>query len=147
MGRCQRYNPPREYDLTRLPAQARDASLAVADHFPRLPVHQQRIRILQAVVGGLRARARRAGHPEPIILEAKVKPLPGGGFVLDQDQPMVPLRPEYGGDGRTVEDARAEERAKAKQPTLEEAAIFAAEIAEVPAMTPKPKPKRRARGR
>lgn len=94
-----RYNPPRQYDLTRLPAQAKAAGQAWADAFARLPVNQQRAIILRAVVGTLRSNARRAGHPEPIIMEAKYKPLEGGGYVLDQSQPMVPLRPEYGCDG------------------------------------------------
>jgi hypothetical protein len=30
-------------------------------------------------------------HPEPIVFEAKIKPLPGGGYVLDTSTPMVPL--------------------------------------------------------
>ena len=94
-----RYNPPRQYDLTRLPAQAKAAGQAWADAFARLPVNQQRAIILRAVVGTLRSNARQAGHPEPIIMEAKYKPLEGGGYVLDQSQPMVPLRPEYGCDG------------------------------------------------
>ena len=38
-----------------------------------------------------------------MILEAKYKPLAGGGYVLDQSQPMRTLRAEYGGDGRLPE--------------------------------------------
>ena len=44
-----------------------------------------------------------------------MRPLRGGGYVLDQSKPMPPLRPEYGGDGRTLEDALKEaKRAKNK---------------------------------
>ena len=45
-------------------------------------------------------------------MEAKVKPLPGGGYVLS-NKPMVPLRPEWGGDGRTPANAEAEAEARA----------------------------------
>ena len=85
-----RYSPPRQYDLTRLPAQAKAAGQAAADAFHRLPAHQQRKRILQAVVGTLRSNARRAGHPDPVILDAKLKPLPGGGYVPTSAIPSNP---------------------------------------------------------
>jgi len=83
--------------------QAKAAGQAWADTFHRLSAEEQRAIILRAVTGTMRSNARRAGHPEPIILEANVKPLPGGGYVLDDSKPMVPLREEWGGDGRTPE--------------------------------------------
>jgi hypothetical protein len=35
-----------------------------------------------------------------------------------KSQPMVPLRPEYGGDGRTPADALAEAEARVGQPNM-----------------------------
>ena len=54
-----------------------------------------------------------------------MRALPGGGYVLNSDQPMVPLRPEYGGDGRTLEDTLRE----AKDPVYR-ASLKLAQIAE-----------------
>ncbi len=88
--------------------------LSLADAFHCLSKEEQRAIILRALAGSVRSNARRAGHPEPVILEAKVKPLPGGGYVLDQDS-LKPLRAEYGGDGRTPADALAEARAMDSQ--------------------------------
>ena len=45
------------------------------------------------------------GHPDPIIYEATVRSLPGGDTVLVS---TAPLRPEYGGDGRTLENMEDE---------------------------------------
>ena len=93
-----------------LPKLAHIGGQAWASDFARLSAEEQRTIVLRMVAGTARYRARRAGYPDPIIYEAIVKSLPGGGFALDQSVPMVPLRFEYGGDGRTDEDARWEAR-------------------------------------
>jgi hypothetical protein len=48
-------------------------------------------------VGTIRYNARRYGHPEPVFVEAELKPLPGGGWELDVSKPYKPLRREWGG--------------------------------------------------
>jgi hypothetical protein len=53
-----------------------------------------------------RCAARRAGRPDPILVEATVKALDGGGYELVSTEP---LRSEWGGDGRTVENTKGEE--------------------------------------
>ena len=52
-----------------------------------------------------RCAARRAGRPDPIWVEATVRPLDGGGYELVSTKS---LRPEWGGDGRTEADAERE---------------------------------------
>jgi hypothetical protein len=100
-----------DYIRTALPAQAKTGGEAWADKFAHLPAEERRMRMMQLVAGSVRARARKAGFPDPVIIEAQFKPAPGGGYVVDDGVPAVPLRPEYGGDGRTPDDALAEARA------------------------------------
>ena len=73
--------------------------------------------------------ARRKDKPEPIFVEAVLKPLPGGGFVVD-DKPMAPLRPEWGGDGRTSADALREAKAAKPRDDVHIASLRLAIIAE-----------------
>ena len=61
-----------------------------------------------------RCAARRAGRPDPIWVEATVKPLEGGGYVLVDTKP---LRPEYGGDGRTPENTKDEPQESTTHPS------------------------------
>lgn len=84
---------------------ARAAGRAWADEFGRLSIQEQQTIIWRAVTGSIRYWARRMGQPVPIILESIVKPLDGGGYELAS---TAPLRPEWGGDGRTAADAERE---------------------------------------
>jgi hypothetical protein len=103
------YGPgPRElrrYDLEVLPTYARQGGAAWRSDFARLPQSEQQKIIIKLIAGAARYHARRRGEPDPIIYEAPIKQLPGGGFVRDESKPLVPLRAEYGGDGRSYEDA------------------------------------------
>lgn len=100
--------------------QAKAAGQAFADAFHRLSKEEQREVILRTVAGTLRSNARRAGHPEPIIMDCRMDKLPGGGYVLVEGS-LVALSAEWGGDSRTVETAGpgqpdpAGARAKAKE--------------------------------
>jgi hypothetical protein len=97
--------PKFTYARTILPTYASAGGKAHAEYFARLPeVERRRLCTLMAV-GCARANARRYGHPEPVFVEANMKQLPGGGYVVDESKPMPPLRPELGGDGRTLADA------------------------------------------
>ena len=74
---------------------------------PRLTTHEQRAIVYRMVTrSSTVAAARRAGRPDPIWVEAIVKPLDGGGYELVSTRP---LRSEYGGDGRTIDNTRGEE--------------------------------------
>jgi hypothetical protein len=100
-----RYDPPRVYDLMRLPKQAKAAGQAWADDFARLSTKEQQAIVWRAVTAAARAKAIRSGKPVPIFFESIVKPLDGGGYELVS---TAPLRPEWGGDGRTEADAERE---------------------------------------
>ena len=95
---------------------------------PRLSIASQprskRKVSLRAVADNIHAAARRHGAPDPIILEAKVRPLPVGGYVLGSNQLMNPHRAEHGGDGRMPADAKAE----APAPDPKGAKVAAAKI-------------------
>ena len=58
-----------------------------------------------------------------------MRQLPGGGYIVD-DKPMPPLRPEYGGDGRTLEDALGEAKAAKHPDHVHIASLQLAQIAE-----------------
>ena len=105
LTRTPRYDPPRVYDLTRLPKLAKSGGQAWASDFARLQTQEQRAIVIRLVAQRVRYFAHRYGKPVPIILEATVKPLEGGGYELVS---TAPLRPEYGGDGRTVENTKGE---------------------------------------
>ena len=77
-------------------------------HHPPTPAEQRAI-VNRMIVGTIRYWARRQGYPEPVIVEQNVKPLKGGGYVTVEGSDR-PLRPEYGGDGRTLADAMDEAR-------------------------------------
>jgi hypothetical protein len=94
------------YALEVLPKHAKAGGLAWASDFAVKPAHEQRAIVYRMITERSRRAARRAGRPDPIWVEAIVKPLDGGGYVLVDTKP---LRSEYGGDGRTVENARDEE--------------------------------------
>ncbi len=96
------------YALETLPTYARRGGNAWADDFARLSKHEQNVIVWRMVTQASRAAARRAGRPDPIWVEHTVKPLPGGGYVKAEGS-EVPLRPEYGGDGRTPENTRYEQ--------------------------------------
>ena len=93
------------YALEQLPKLAKAGGAAWADDFGRLPTQEQRAIIWYAVTGSIRYWARRMGQPVPIIFESIVRPLKGGGYELVS---TAPLRPEWGGDGRTEADADRE---------------------------------------
>ena len=93
---------PSFYALEVLPKLAKAGGAAWADDFARRPTQEQRAIIWHAVTGSIRYWARRMGYPDPIILESTVRPLKGGGYELVS---TAPLRPEWGGDGRTEADA------------------------------------------
>jgi hypothetical protein len=102
----------RFYDLEVLPQYAQRGGHARASVIAALPVDEQHAIVTRLTVERVRAMARRKGKPDPIFVEAVLKPLPGGGFVVE-DGPEVPLRPEWGGD--TIEAALLEaKRAKLK---------------------------------
>jgi hypothetical protein len=86
----------RFYDLEVLPKQAQVAGLAWASDFARLPDDEQRAIVVRLTVTRIRACARRAGHPEPIITEVTLRP---DGTVVEGSE--RPLREEWG--GRTPE--------------------------------------------
>jgi hypothetical protein len=64
----------------------------------RLPVDRSTVSLLGT---------RRMGYPDPIFVEHKVWPRLGGGYEKVEGS-EVPLRSEYGGDGRTYENTRHE---------------------------------------
>jgi hypothetical protein len=104
----------RFYDLEVLPKYALRAAQAKAADFAAKSKDEQRAIVTRLTVERVRAMARRKGKPEPIITEVTVKPLPGGGCVGVEGTER-PLRPEFGGDGRTLEDAlRGAKSAKPK---------------------------------
>jgi hypothetical protein len=114
---------PSEYALTRLPTLAKAGGAAWASNFAAKPEDEQRAIIMRITTAAMRANARKAGHPEPIILESEVKPLLDGGFAVDPSAPMPPLREEYGGDGRTLEDALREAKDPVHRASLQLALI------------------------
>jgi hypothetical protein len=71
--------------------------------------------VMLMLTATMRANARRAGHPEPIISEATVRPLPGGGYALAQGT-NVPLREEWGGTERDAEAVAAKNLAPTPDP-------------------------------
>jgi hypothetical protein len=118
------------YALECLPLMAKDAGQASAAAFAAKPEAERRAIINRTIAGTFRHIARRRGEPDPVILEAEVKPLPdGNGFVI-VDQPMPPLRRLHGGDGRTLEDALREAKAARPRDHLYIANLKLAKIAE-----------------
>jgi hypothetical protein len=95
MGGWYEWSNP--YDVVGLPLRAKAAGQAWGDTFARLSVHEQQRIIVRLTVERIRASARKAGKPEPMIVEAILKPLPGGGYELDVSKPYRPLRKEWGG--------------------------------------------------
>jgi hypothetical protein len=112
-----------------LPQYAQRGGHARASVIAALPADEQRAIVTRLTVERVRAMARRKGKPEPIFVEARVKPLPGGGFIVE-DGPEVPLRPEFGGDGRTFEDALREAKAAKPKDHVHIASLQLAIIAE-----------------
>ena len=94
------------YALETLPTYAKAGGAAWASDFAVKSTHEQRAIVYRMVTQRSRCAARRAGRPDPIWVEANLKPLEGGGYVLVS---TAPLRPEYGGDGRTYENTRQEQ--------------------------------------
>jgi hypothetical protein len=138
------------YALEVLPSYGKRGGTMWADDFARLSKHEQRAIIYRMVTARSRCAARRAGRPDPIWVEATVKPLEGGGYVLVDTKP---LRPEYGGDGRTPENTRHEQPRVTDTPQLRLAveklkAKFAAMGIEIvyedPSHKPDPVPERKA---
>jgi hypothetical protein len=86
-------------DLHDLPIQSKRAGQAWADKFATLPPAEQARIISKAVVAATKARARRAGHPEPIFTRPVMK-LVCGVYVLDHNEP---LPEELGGTKRDAE--------------------------------------------
>jgi hypothetical protein len=148
-----RYDPPRAYDLMRLPALAKAGGAAWASDFAALPAEEQRAIVTRMIAERSRCAARRAGRPDPLLYEATVKPLKGGGCELVS---TVPLRPEWGGDGRTLEDALREAKDPVYRASLKLAQVAERHKARLEALgfevvvaprqpEPEPRPKRKAR--
>jgi hypothetical protein len=94
------------YALEVLPTYAKQGGAAWASDFARLSDHEQKAIVCRMLAERSRRAARRAGRPDPILVEVTVKPLEGGGYELVS---TAPLRSEWGGDGRTVENTKGEE--------------------------------------
>jgi hypothetical protein len=94
-----------DYALETLPTYAKAGGAAWASDFAVKSTDEQRAIVYRMVTQRSRCAACRAGRPDPIWEEATVTPLKGGGYVKTSS---VPLRPEYGGDGRTYENTRHE---------------------------------------
>jgi hypothetical protein len=95
--RRRRYDPPRQYDLTVLPTLASAGGKARHKQVQAMSENEQRDLWTRVSVGATRANARRWGHPEPVFVEAELKPVEGGGYELDVSKPYKPLRKEWGG--------------------------------------------------
>jgi hypothetical protein len=136
---------PWDYYHVTLPAMAQRAGKAWASDFARLSNEEQRTIIVRAVVGAIRYQARKAGKPEPMIVEAVLKPLPGGGYEVDVEKPHRPLRPEWGGkrpDGTiAIPYTVAVDNMRNNPAAIADAQRLAAQLAG------EAKPKRKARSR
>jgi hypothetical protein len=128
--RPRRYDPPRQYDLTVLPTLASSGGKARHEQVQRMSKEDQRALWTRVSVGTIRFNARRYGHPDPIFVEQPVKTLPGGGCVVDESKPAVALRREWGGDGRSYEDALKEAQQAKPRDNLYIANLRLAVIAE-----------------
>ena len=99
-----------------LPTYAKAAGLAWASDFAAKSKEEQRAIVYRMVTARSRCAARRAGRPDPIWVEATVKPLKGGGYVLVDT--TKPLRAAWGGDGRTLENTKNEQPRTQDTPEL-----------------------------